>query len=58
MEISCEPLNLSCIKPPTVSDINKIKMANIVPDSLVDKIFSGLASDYKELKKFLNNSIE
>ena len=51
MEISCEPLNLSCIKPPTVSDINKIKTANIVPDSLVDKIFSGLASDYKELKK-------
>jgi hypothetical protein len=51
MEISCEPVNLSCVKPPTVSEINDIKTANIVPDSLIDKIFSGLASDYKELKR-------
>ncbi len=51
MNISCEPVKLSCIKPPTASDISQLKAADIAPNSLIDKVFSGLASDYKALKK-------
>ena len=42
---------MSCINPPTASDISHLKAADIAPNSLIDKVFSGLASDYKELKK-------
>jgi hypothetical protein len=51
MNISCEPVKMSCITPPTASDISHLKAADIAPNSLIDKVFSGLASDYKELKK-------
>ena len=51
MNISCEPVKMSCINPPTASDISHLKAADIAPNSLIDKVFSGLASDYKELKK-------
>jgi len=51
MNISCEPVKMSCIKPPTASDISHLKAADIAPNSLINKIFSGLASDYKEMKK-------
>jgi hypothetical protein len=51
MNISCEPVKMSCIKPPTPSDISHLKAADIAPNSLINKIFSGLASDYKEMKK-------
>jgi hypothetical protein len=51
MNISCEPVKMSCIKYPTASDISHLKAAEIAPNSLIDKVFSGLASDYKALKK-------
>jgi hypothetical protein len=51
MEISCEPIKFSCIKPPTAKDISELKSADLVPDSLITKIFNGLATDYKSLKK-------
>lgn len=51
MEISCEPIKFSCIKPPTAKDLSELKSADLVPDSLITKIFNGLATDYKSLKK-------
>lgn len=50
MEISCEPIKFSCIKPPTAADISKLKDADLVPDTLITKIFKGLETDYKSLK--------
>lgn len=51
MNISCEPVEMSCIKTPTASDISRLKAADIAPNSLIDKVFSGLAKEYKEMKK-------
>jgi len=51
MEISCEPIKFSCIKPPSAKELSELKSADLVPDSLITKIFNGLATDYKSLKK-------
>ena len=48
---ACKPIKMSCIKPPTASDISKLKSADIVPNSLIDKVFTSLATDYKSLKR-------
>ena len=51
INISCAPIKISCIKVPTPADINKLKTAKIVPNSVIDKVFSSLATDFKSLKK-------
>lgn len=51
INISCAPIKISCIKVPTAADINKLKTAKIVPNSVIDKVFSSLATDFKSLKK-------
>lgn len=51
MNISCELPKLSCLKKPTKSDIDKLKEANIVPNSLINSVFNNLEKDYSILKK-------